>query len=50
MDAITDTLYWTDSVNRTINYISLKDSDVPHVLLEFKDENPQDVVVDSCRR
>ncbi|XP_030765539.1 protein cueball [Sitophilus oryzae] len=51
IDPIEDILYWTDSVNNTINYIKLNDSDSePQLLFAFSNVIPQDVVIDVCRR
>ncbi|XP_018326293.1 protein cueball [Agrilus planipennis] len=51
IDPLTDILYWTDSDNRSINYVSLKhSSDKLNNLLYFKDEIPHDIAVDSCKR
>jgi hypothetical protein len=51
IDPITDILYWTDSINRTINYVHLNDSTYKSkILFAFTDENPQDVTIDVCRR
>ncbi|KAB0796179.1 hypothetical protein PPYR_10240 [Photinus pyralis] len=51
IDPTTDILYWTDTLNRTINYVSLQDpSHESKVLLQFDDQSPQDVAIDVCSR
>lgn len=52
MDPVDDVLYWIDSLNRKILRIPLNSSSEPtsEVLFSFKDEIPQGIAVDSCRR
>lgn len=51
IDPITDILYWTDTLNGTINYVSLQDpSHESKVLLQFDNQYPQDLAIDVCRR
>ncbi|CAG9770679.1 unnamed protein product [Ceutorhynchus assimilis] len=51
IDPIEDILYWTDSVNKTINYVYLNDSLFePKLLFQFTDVTPQDIAIDVCRR
>ncbi|XP_044269142.1 protein cueball [Tribolium madens] len=51
IDPISDILYWTDSINKTINYVRLNESAYKsNILFAFTDENPQDITIDVCRR
>lgn len=51
IDPIEDVLYWTDSVNKTINFVKLNDTDFePQLLFAFSDVVPQDIAIDVCRR
>ncbi|KAF7274916.1 hypothetical protein GWI33_012422 [Rhynchophorus ferrugineus] len=51
IDPIDDVLYWTDSVNKTINFVKLNDTDFePQLLFAFSDVVPQDIAIDVCRR
>lgn len=51
IDPITDVLYWTDTANRSINYVSLQDPiHESKILIQFDDQNPQDIAIDVCKR
>lgn len=50
IDPLNDVLYWSNPKNRAINYISLKNPEKSGVFMSFKDEQPQDLAIDSCRR
>ncbi|KAF5277465.1 hypothetical protein FQR65_LT03802 [Abscondita terminalis] len=51
IDPITDVLYWTDSLNKTINYVSLNDPlRESKVFIRFNNQIPHDVSIDVCRR
>lgn len=51
VDPITDVLFWTDALSRTINYVSLNDSEpASKTLFEFEDKVPQNIAIDVCKR
>ncbi|KAL3275482.1 hypothetical protein HHI36_020242 [Cryptolaemus montrouzieri] len=51
VDPIEDILYWTDTKNHTINYLSLKEErPQTQYLFIFEEEKPQDIAIDVCRR
>lgn len=51
IDPITDILYWADSLNKSIKYISLKDPlHESKVFLQFDNQNPHGISIDVCRR
>lgn len=51
IDPIEDVLYWTNSFNKSINYVYLNDSAFePQILFKFSDVTPQDITIDVCRR
>ncbi|KAJ8957578.1 hypothetical protein NQ318_020618, partial [Aromia moschata] len=51
VDPINDLLYWTDAINRTINYVPLNETSYESKLLfSFADEHPHAVAIDVCKR
>ncbi|KRT84802.1 hypothetical protein AMK59_2409, partial [Oryctes borbonicus] len=50
IDPLTDILYWTDPKYKSIHSVSLNDPAKAEVFMKFKDTEPQDLAIDSCRR
>lgn len=51
IDAVTDILYFSDSIKRSINHISLNDPQYKsNIFMEFDEQQPQDLAIDACRR
>ncbi|KAJ8940871.1 hypothetical protein NQ314_010549, partial [Rhamnusium bicolor] len=51
VDPLNDMLYWTDAINRTINYVPLNETSYESKLLfAFDDEYPHAIAIDVCKR
>ncbi|KAJ8924992.1 hypothetical protein NQ315_001157 [Exocentrus adspersus] len=51
VDPINDLLYWTDAINRSINYIPLNETSYESKeLFFFQDEYPHAIAIDICQR
>ncbi|KAJ8970446.1 hypothetical protein NQ317_000660 [Molorchus minor] len=51
VDPINDLLYWTDAINRSINYVPLNETSYnSELLFFFEDEYPHAIAIDICKR